>query len=105
MGSDEVSEWVTAAARRMVVRGSFSKMSFHYAIAKACLKAGVPHFSAGQYRHSVATWAVEAGALPEAVVPAEVLVERICGGNLGIAGEPCVVIRGGDVGVRSAEGP
>lgn len=33
----------------------------------ACDDAGVPRFGLGVMRHSVATWAVEAGALPEAV--------------------------------------
>jgi len=33
----------------------------------ACIVAGVPPFGLGVMRHSVATWAVEAGAAPEAV--------------------------------------
>jgi integrase len=62
-----VTEEVAAAARRVLAHGSYSDPKFREAIVSACKAAGIKPFSPGRYRHTVATWAEEAGAAPEAV--------------------------------------
>ncbi len=62
-----VSEEVAEAAARVRKHGSFSLPKFEEAVRSACQVAEVAPFSPGRYRHSVATWAVEAGADPAAV--------------------------------------
>lgn len=58
---------VEAAARRLREHGGLSISRFHRAILAACDAAGVDRFGPGQLRHTVATWAVEAGEPVEAV--------------------------------------
>lgn len=60
-------EAVVRLARRVRERGSFSEARFLRAVRAACAKAGVPRFGPGQYRHTVATRMVNAGADPAAV--------------------------------------
>jgi integrase len=55
------------AAIRLRERGTYSQVRFYRAVAAACRAADVPPFSPGRYRHTVATWAIEAGADPAAV--------------------------------------
>jgi len=55
-----------AAAERLRARRQLPRR-LNATIRAACLAAGVAPFSAGVLRHSVATWAVEEGALPELV--------------------------------------
>jgi integrase len=62
-----VSTEVADAAERLRKRGTFSMVRFYRAVASACDAAGVARFSPGQYRHTVATWAIEQGADPAAV--------------------------------------
>jgi integrase len=62
-----VSEEVAAAARAVLAAGAFFKKPFYLAVAAACVEAKVPKFEPGQYRHSVATWAIERGDEPGAV--------------------------------------
>jgi integrase len=62
-----VSADVAEAAKRVLTRGGFSVVWLHRVLSAACRAADVPEFSPGRYRHSVATWAVEAGADPAAV--------------------------------------
>lgn len=62
-----VTEEVAEAARRVRAHGGYSDSKFREAINSACKAAGVDPISPGCYRHTVATWAEEAGALPEAV--------------------------------------
>lgn len=62
-----VSESVAEVARRVLQRGSFSEARFLKAVRLACAKAGVRRFGPGQYRHTVATRLVNAGADPAAV--------------------------------------
>jgi integrase len=62
-----VSADVADAARRVRKAGGFSVARFYKAVESACGAAKVAPFSPGQYRHSVATWAVEKGADPAAV--------------------------------------
>lgn len=62
-----VSSDVAEAGRRVIAAGGFSVVWFHKVITAACRAGDVPVFSPGRYRHSVATWAVEAGADPAAV--------------------------------------
>ena len=63
-----VSAGVVEAATRVRERGSFSIPKFLASVKGACAAAGIdPAFSPGQYRHSVATWAIEMGADPAAV--------------------------------------
>jgi integrase len=62
-----VSSDVADAARRVRKRGGFSVVRLYKAVTAACLAAEVEPYSPGQYRHSVATWAIEQGADPAAV--------------------------------------
>ena len=62
-----VSGSVAEVARRVLQRGSFSEARFLKAVRLACAKAGVRRFGPGQYRHTVATRLVNAGADPAAV--------------------------------------
>jgi integrase len=66
-----VSADVLEAGRRLRDRGwpAESKFPFYDAIESACRVAKIPAFSPGGFRHSVATWAIEAGA-PVAAVAA-----------------------------------
>jgi len=68
-----VSQEVLDAAKRVRERGEFSERNFYKAIDAACRAVklpvprpdgtdGIPAFNPGQFRHSVATWAIEAGA-------------------------------------------
>lgn len=52
---------VLEAAERIRARGSFSVSGLHKAVRAACAAAGVPRFSPGQFRHTIATLATEAG--------------------------------------------
>lgn len=57
-----------AAARRIRARGRIpSRYFIDRAIDEACTAAKVPYFHPGSMRHSVMTWAVEAGAHPRDV--------------------------------------
>jgi integrase len=58
---------VLAAAKRVLEAGAFDRAHFDKAVTSACAAAGIPRFGAGQLRHSVATWAVNAGADPATV--------------------------------------
>ncbi len=63
-----VGEVALEAARRLKERGiAWDHHRFNDAIASACNVADIPIFHPGQLRHSVATWAVNAGADPAAV--------------------------------------
>jgi integrase len=62
-----VPESVVDVARRVRERGGFSESHFFKAVRKACKKAGIPRFGPGQYRHTVATRMLNAGADPAAV--------------------------------------
>lgn len=62
-----VGEGVAEAARRVRKAGSFSESRFFKAVREACRKARVPRFGPGQYRHTVATRMLNAGADPAAV--------------------------------------
>lgn len=55
------------AARRIREHGAFSREWFDRAVRSACEAAGVEPFTPGVMRHSVATWAIDAGADPESV--------------------------------------
>jgi integrase len=56
----EVSEEVALAGARLLERGTFDRDKFDDAIAAAAAAAGVD-LTAGRFRHSVATWAIDAG--------------------------------------------
>ena len=58
---------VVDAARRLRERGSLSLEKFGLAVRAACKVAGIPEFSPGRFRHSVATWAINQGAVPATV--------------------------------------
>lgn len=62
-----VSAGVAEAGSRLRARGTYSQPRFLRAVAGACKAAGVEPYSPGSYRHTVATWAIEAGADPAAV--------------------------------------
>jgi integrase len=63
-----IQKQALAAAKRLKERGkAWDPYNFTTELAEACERAGVPTFHAGQLRHSVATWAVNAGADPAAV--------------------------------------
>lgn len=55
------------AAKRLRAHEGLGVSRFHVAVLAACDAAKVTRFGPGQLRHSVATWAVEAGADPAAV--------------------------------------
>jgi len=57
---------VLAAAKRLRERGEVPR-KLNAAIYRACDSAGVARFPPGVMRHSVATWAIEAGQSPEQV--------------------------------------
>ncbi|HYO57443.1 tyrosine-type recombinase/integrase [Archangium sp.] len=59
---------VLEARKRLLERGSFSFEKYGLAIKGACEAAGIPPFTPGRFRHSVATWAIEKGADPASVV-------------------------------------
>jgi integrase len=58
---------VVDAARRLRERGSLSIEKFGLAVRAASRAAGIPEFSPGRFRHSVATWAINQGADPATV--------------------------------------
>ncbi|MBN1208965.1 MAG: tyrosine-type recombinase/integrase [Myxococcaceae bacterium] len=60
------SPGVLAAAERLRERGELPRKA-NQALKAACRAAGVAEFTLGVMRHSVATWAVEGGAMPEQV--------------------------------------
>ncbi|QRK08633.1 tyrosine-type recombinase/integrase [Archangium violaceum] len=62
-----VSAEVLEAGKRLLERGSFSFEKYTLAIKGACTAAGIPPFTPGRFRHSVATWAIEKGADPASV--------------------------------------
>lgn len=62
-----VSAEVLEAGKRLLERGSFSFEKYTLAIKGACKAAGIPPFTPGRFRHSVATWAIENGADPASV--------------------------------------
>lgn len=64
-----VSLEVKEAAERLRERGwpADSKFPFYQAVESACVAAEIKPFSPGRFRHSVASWAIEAGADPAAV--------------------------------------
>lgn len=62
-----VSANVFAAGKRLLERGSLSKEKYGMAVVAACAAARVPKFTPGQFRHSVATWAINNGADPAQV--------------------------------------
>jgi integrase len=69
-----VSAEVLEAAKRLREHGAFSREWYDRAVRSACKtvkrpdgEAGIPMFTPGRLRHSVATWAIEAGAVPAAV--------------------------------------
>lgn len=62
-----VTAEVAEAGTRLRKRGTFSSIRFYRALTAACRAAGVPPYPPGRYRHTVATWAIEAGADPAAV--------------------------------------
>lgn len=57
----QVSARGLEAAKKVRAAGAFSYERFHEVLAEACLTADVTKFGPGQLRHSVATWAFEAG--------------------------------------------
>ncbi len=57
-----VSDVVQAAAVRARKAGSFSREEFDRTVRAACAEVDVDPFTPAQLRHTVATWAVEAGA-------------------------------------------
>jgi hypothetical protein len=62
-----VSEEVQEAAKRLRERGSLSAEKYGLAVKAACKAAGIPVFTPGRFRHSVATWAINNGADPATV--------------------------------------
>lgn len=69
-----VSAPVVEAAKRLLAHGAMSREWYDRAIRDACKsvkrpdgKIGIPVFTPGRLRHSVATWAIEAGADPASV--------------------------------------
>jgi hypothetical protein len=69
-----VSGEVIEAAKRLLRHGKFSREWYDRAVRDACKsvkrpdgKVGIPVFTPGRFRHSIATWAFEAGADPFAV--------------------------------------
>lgn len=62
-----VTEDVARAARQVLAAGAFFKRPFYLAVAAACTAAKATKFEPGQYRHAVATWAIERGSDSAAV--------------------------------------
>lgn len=69
-----VSAAVVEAAKRLLAHGAISREWYDRAVRAACKavkrpdgKVGIPVFTPGRLRHSVATWAIEAGADPASV--------------------------------------
>ncbi|MFL5345321.1 MAG: tyrosine-type recombinase/integrase [Hyalangium sp.] len=62
-----VSAEVLEAGKRLLERGTFGREKYGMAIISACKAAGIPSFTPGRFRHSVATWAIEKGADPASV--------------------------------------
>ncbi|ABC81607.1 tyrosine-type recombinase/integrase [Anaeromyxobacter dehalogenans] len=69
-----VSAAVVDAAKRLLEHGAVSREWYDRAVRAACKsvkrpdgKVGIPVFTPGRLRHSVATWAIESGADPAAV--------------------------------------
>ncbi len=69
-----VSTAVVDAAKRLLAHGAISREWYDRAVRDACAavkrpdgKIGIPVFTPGRLRHSVATWAIEAGADPASV--------------------------------------
>jgi hypothetical protein len=63
-----------AAAKKLRAHGAFSREWYDRAVRAACLavkrpdgEVGIPVFTPGRLRHSVATWAIEAGSDPAVV--------------------------------------
>lgn len=56
-----VTAEVAAAARRLREHGGISLSRFHSAVVGACKAAGVPKFTPGRFRHTIATLATESG--------------------------------------------
>lgn len=62
-----VSREVLTAAEAVLDAGPFDRQKFAKSLRAACLAAQIKPFTAGQMRHAIATWAVNAGADPAAV--------------------------------------
>jgi len=58
---------VLEAAKRLHERGSLSIEKYGLAVKAACRAARIEPFTPGQFRHSVATWAINNGADPASV--------------------------------------
>lgn len=56
-----VSRQVLAAAKRLRARGRLSPTSLRKTIQRACDRAGIPRWTPGRLRHTVATWAIRQG--------------------------------------------
>ena len=68
------SALVVDAAKRLLEHGAFSREWYHRAVKAACKAvkrsdggSGIPVFTPGRLRHSVATWAIDSGADPASV--------------------------------------
>jgi integrase len=57
-----LSDQLEQVARAVRVSGRFHVHAYHREVREACQRAGVPAYTPGRMRHSVATWMVEAGA-------------------------------------------
>jgi integrase len=69
-----VTQDVLDAAIALRKRGHFARDRFEKVVRAACKtvkkpdgETGIPVFTPGRFRHSVATWAIQAGAHPAAV--------------------------------------
>jgi integrase len=62
-----VSAEALEAAKRLHERGSLSIEKYGLAVNAACRAAQIEPFTPGQFRHSVATWAINSGADPASV--------------------------------------
>jgi integrase len=58
---------VAEAATRLIRHGGLCLVDFYRAVKEAQKTAGVERYGAGQYRHSIGTWAISQGADPAAV--------------------------------------
>jgi integrase len=56
-----------SAAEALLKHGGFSESRLYKAVRAGCKAASIDLIDPGQYRHAVATWAIEAGADPAAV--------------------------------------